>query len=385
MRIRKILLLLLALGIAACSGSDPIEQRARRARKGKGDIVIGAAAAWSSPTGMLWEGMALALEEINSAGGIRGRRVRIVKGDDESSVTMGQQVAQRFVENVDMVAVIGHVDSYVSIPTSIIYEYHGMLMISPYSTNPKLTRQGFRRVFRTTPDDEVFGTQLARFAHRQGYEALLIYYIRDDYGTGLANAFEKECEVLGIAVQDRLAYDSFSGERVFRKDLGYWQDNFEFDALFVAGAVPQAAVFIKEARALGIEVPIFGGDGLDTPELIAQAGEAAEGTFVGSTFRVDDPRPDAQAFLAAFERKYGKMPDAEAAQGYDTVMVLVRGMREAGSTVPDEIAEALRSMAPWNGATGQYAFDDKGDLVDREILIKVVRDGRLVYFQGSEL
>ena len=384
MKGRSILLLLLACWIVGCAASDPTEERARRARKGEGDIVIGAGGPWSSPTGMLWEGMALALEQVNSVGGIRGRAARIVKGDDEGSVTVGQQVAQGFVDNPDMVAVIGHMDSYVSIPTSIIYEYHGMLMISPYSTNPKLTRQGFRRVFRTIPDDGVFGTQLARFAHRQGYEAVLVYYIRDDYGTGLANAFEKECELLGIAVEDRLAYDSFSGRRVFRKDLMYWEDHFNFDAIFVAGAVPQAAVLIRQARALGIEVPMFGGDGLDTPELIAGAGGAAKGTFVGSTFRADDPRPEARAFQAAFLEEYGKPPDAEAAQGYDTVMVLAQAMREADSTAPDDVAAALRTMPPWSGVTGEYAFDDKGDLLDREILIKVVRDGRLVYFGGAE-
>jgi branched-chain amino acid transport system substrate-binding protein len=250
-------------------------------------------------------------------------------------------------------------------------------MVSPFSTAPKLTRQGFTRVFRTVPSDAVFGTQMARFAYGRNFRRVMIYQAQNSYGTGLANAFERECEVLGIAVPDRLGYDSLSDARIFRRDLIRWANNFQFDAIFIAGSSPQASTFIKEARGQGIRAAILGGDGLDTPELAGLAGEAAEGTFVGSTYFPDDPRSEVAEFVAAFTMKYGWTPDASAALGYDTVRVLARAMEDARSAVPDEVAEALRRMTGLVGVTGIYRFDANGDLEDRDIRIKVVRDGEL--------
>jgi len=375
-------LLLAVLTATACVDSDPAGRRAERAAVARGDILVGAGGPWTTAKGKaLWAGMELAQEEINAAGGIGGRRLRFVKGDDGNSVDVGREVAQGFVDDPDMTAVIGHIDSYVSLPNSIMYEYYGMLMICPLSTAPKLTRQGFRRVFRTIPDDAVFGTQLARFAGKRGLRRVMIYQVQNAYGTGLANAFERECEALGIAVPDRLSYDSASDAAVFRRDLALWRENFAFDGILVAGSIPHAPLFIKEARALGIRAAILTGEGLDTPEFVNLAGEAAEGTFVGSAFLPDDPRPETRAFVDAYRRKHGTVPDAKAAQGYDTVRLLARGIEEAGSTVPDRVAGALRGMTGWTGATGNYRFDDRGDLADRDILIKVVRGGELVLFR----
>lgn len=364
--------------LSTCTAADTAAQRASRAAAAKGDILIGAGGPWSSAMGKtMWEGMELAIEEINARGGIGGRTLKVIKGDDQSSVDVGRMVAQSFVDNPDMVAVIGHLDSFVSLPNSIMYEYHGMLMLSPRSTAPRLTKQGFQRVFRTVSNDDLYGAVLARFAAGHNLKKIMIYQAKNEYGTGLANAFEKECEALEIEVPDRIAYDSGSDAATFRRDLQYWMANFSFDGIFAAGSIPQLPSFIAEARGLGIRVPIMAGEGLDTPEFVNLAGKAAEGTFIASEFMPEDPRTETRKFVSAFHRKFGRVPDTNAAKGYDTVHVLAAAIEEAGSTIPDRIAEALRKKVDWIGAAGSYRFDADGDLVGRNILIKVVRDGKL--------
>jgi branched-chain amino acid transport system substrate-binding protein len=370
--------MVLVILLSACSSRDDKQKRAYRAARGKGDILVGAVAPWESikDKGMYWQGLEMALNEVNESGGALGRRIRIVREDDEGKVSKGRIVAQKFADNLDMVAVIGHYNSYISIPTSVVYEYYGLLMLSPTSTSPALTRrQGFKLVFRNIPTDAEVARQLADFATLQeGYRRLMIYYVKDAYGRGLANAFEKRAEEGGGYVVDRLSYDSTSDERYFRKNLTFWKNNFTFDAIFLAGVVPQAAEFISEARRLGITVPILGGDGLDSPQLWEVGGIGVEGTIVGTYFHPDDPRGVVQRFVEAFGTKYGRRPDAWAAQGYDAVKLLAHVMEEAGTTVPHKMAETLRSTRNWPGVTGPHSFNENGDVMGKPIVIKVVRN-----------
>jgi len=374
--------LVLTVLFSACTEPNPAERRAIRAARANSQIVIGVGGPWATDQGAaLWSGIELGIEEIHAAGGVLGRELAVVKKDDRNTVDRGKLIAQSFVDQPDMVAVLGHSDSFISLPNSIMYEYYGLLMISPLSTNPKLTRQGFSRVFRTIPDDIQFGTQIARFAASRGMERVMVYHARNAYGNGLANAFEKECESQGIVVPDRLAYDSGSDTGTFRRDVTFWIEHFVFDGVFVAGTVPHAALFVKVVRDMGVEVGILTGQGLDTPEFLEIAGDAAEGTFVGSVFIADDTRPETRAFVETYRRRWGTVPDAAAAQGYDTVRVLARAIEDAGCTVPDRISEALRDMTDFTGVTGMYLFDEKGDRSGCEILIKVVCDGRFERFE----
>ncbi|MBW1962662.1 MAG: ABC transporter substrate-binding protein [Deltaproteobacteria bacterium] len=371
---------ILLVFVAACSGSDsPAEDRAEQLRKSFGEILIGAAGPWSENQNLLWQGIEMAVDEINLAGGVLNRKIRVIKGDDECSVSKGQIVAQQFAENPNMVAVIGHSDSYVSLPTSIMYQYYGLLMLSPLSTSSKLTHQGFNRVFRNIPEDAIFGEKLAWFCRQKGFRRVMIYHSRNAYGDGLSNVFETKAEEFGITILDRMSYDLFSGSRQFQQDLKYWRSNYEFDAIFLAGVIPQAAEFVAVARNLGITQPIVGGDGLDDSKLLEIAGPAAEGVYAGSVFDSNDPCPVVQAFCRAFRTRYAKDPDIAAAQGYDAVKVLAFGIEKAGSVIPDRIAATLRNLDRFSGLTGAYRFDEHGDVVGRPLVMKLVRNGRFEY------
>lgn len=378
--------LLLLGAMAACDGSqNPADQRLQRAKTGTGDIVIGAPWPWEArgSSSLYGEGMDLAVEKINANGGVLGRKLRIERIDDKESINEGRLVAQRLANNPEVVAVIGHLQSYITIPAATIYDLGGLVMIAPLSTSPKLTLKGYKRVFRTTFHDEQVGRQMAVFAHRHGYERVALLYVSNTYGRDLANAFEKRAHELGLNVVERQSYTP-AADRVktsFGTVLRSWSD-VEFDAIFLAAAVPEAGFFIVQARAAGIDVPVIGGDAMDNTSLIDIGGEAVEGTIVASNFHINDPRPVVQHFVQVFNEKTGQMPNRDAAAGYDAVRVLAHAIEQAGSTVPEEVSQALRTMAPWEGVTGMMAFDEKGDLAGDILIAKVVRNGKLEYLEA---
>jgi branched-chain amino acid transport system substrate-binding protein len=248
---------------------------------------------------MLKEGVELAVDEINGQGGINGRKIRLVVKDDEGTVTGGVTVAQSLIQIPDLVAVIGHRASFVSIAASAIYEEAGIVMLSPASTAPSLTQKGYQLVFRNIPSDAEIARQLALFAARQGHRRMAIYYSEDSYGLGLANAFEDHAKNEGIKIVDRISYyaDGEDLERIAKK----WSA-LDYDSIFVAHYMPDGAIFIADAVKAGISLPFLAGDAMDTPELYEIAGKAAEGTVVGSIFNPEVPRPETKSFIEKFIR-----------------------------------------------------------------------------------
>jgi branched-chain amino acid transport system substrate-binding protein len=379
-------LALLALAGASCSRErDPSEERVRRAESGGGDLVVGAAWPWEARKQLLYgQGMDLAVDEVNRSGGIHGRRLRILREDDRESVDEGSMVAQRFAKNPDVVAVIGHLQSYVTVPAAAVYDLAGIPVLSPASTDPELTRRGYRRVFRATFTDAQAGRQMAEYAARRGYRQVAIYYVRNPYGRSLANAFEERADELGIGVAARQSYDpnAEAGHRGAEQTAAEWRA-LQLDAVFVAGEVPHAAVFIAQLRRQGITVPVLGGDAMGIPDLFTVGGGAVEGTVVAAAFHPEDRRPEVRRFVAAFRERYGTPPDAAAALGYDAVQVLAQAMRRAGRPTPDRIAEALHGTRGWQGVTGVFSFDAEGDLPEKPVR-KVVAQGDRWRFLDEE-
>lgn len=374
-----------ALALAACGGTtDPAAERAHLAESGKGDIVIGAAWPWAARSQLLYrQGLDMAVAEVNARGGVLGRRLRIVAADDHESVDEGRLVAQRFAEDPNVVAVIGHLQSYVTLPAAPIYDIAGVVLLAPASTDPELTQGHYRHVFRGTFSDLAAGTQLADYAHARGYRSVAIYYGRNAYGRSLANAFEEHATELGIRVAARQSYDPNSppGAPALDPLLNEWKQ-IGFDAILLAGETPQAATFVTEARRRGITAPVLGGDALGVPEFL-DAGPAAEGTVIVAAFHPDAPRDEVRRFSGAFRARYGRPPDAAAALGYDAVRLLADAISRAGTTAPDAIAAALHGTRGWEGVTGPFSYDRDGDLPNKPITTITVRGGKFVYLGGA--
>jgi branched-chain amino acid transport system substrate-binding protein len=374
--------LLAVLALGSCSGSsDPAQQRAQLARKGGGDVVIAAAWPWKLRKEIRFgEGLQMAVDEVNAAGGIGGRPLRLARYDDEESIDKGQLVAQEIANDARVTAVIGHLQSYITVQAANIYEQAGLVLVAPTATDPELTDRGYRRVFRATFTDKSVGRQLADFVAARHMKRVAIDYIRNTYGRNVANAFESHAAKLGISVVARHSYDPSeqANERTFDATLREWQTT-DMDAIVLAGEVPSAAIFVARARAMRIAVPIVGGDAMSSPGLMAVAGPAAEGVIVASFFHPDAPRPEVRRFDAAFRAKFGATPDAGSALGYDCVHLLAHAMRQAKSTLPEDIARALREGPAWEGVTGNFAFDERGDIQDKPIILSIVRNGRFEY------
>lgn len=353
--------IILSLLLTGCSGA-----------KNNQDIVVGVAWPLASNNSLFKEGVELAVNEINQNGGINGRRLNIIMSDDEASVVRGMAVAQSYAENKDMVAVIGHRNSSVSIPASRIYEDAGLVMLSPASTAPELTQQGYKFIFRNIPSDDEITRQLAIFAAQSGHKRMVIYYRDDSYGRGLANSFEDHAGKEGIYIVDRVSYYGKLSEleRLHQK----WEA-LDYDGIFIAQTMPGGAEFIADAGLVGITIPFIGGNAMDSPKLYDIAGKYAEGTVIGTIFNPLESRREVESFVKNFKQEYNQMPTSYSAQGYDAVKLLAAAIEQSGSTAPTLIADQLRKFNDWPGVAGDHTFNDNGDDVGRLVIKKVLRNG----------
>ena len=373
--LRRLFFFACLLSLVACAPADnPRQARAQRAQNATGDIVIGAAWAWDSAKGQLWDGIALAVDEINARGGVLNRKIRIIKEDDESSLAKGRKIAQQFAENPDMVAVIGHQNSYVALPAAATYQGAGLVYLTPGASSYQLHEQGYDLVFRTAPSNRSMGIQMAGYMAQQGYRRVAIFYVKAKASQDMANYFEQHAKDLGLTVVDRRSFAK--GAQDFSSTIQNWNDLYRFDALFLAGSMPEGAAFVAQARRMGFTAPIVSGDGLDTAQFITAAGAAAEGVVLPETFVHDPSRPAYSRFHALFTQKYKTQPRTNHARGYDAVHLIAQAIVQANSTSPEQIAKALHTTRGWHGATGEFTFDDKGDIPDKPIGLKVVRNGQ---------
>lgn len=369
------------LGLPGCGQRSPAAERAARAKEATGDIVVGVSWPLASAKGTYWNGVELARDQVNGAGGVLQRGLMLIPRDDKHSVTRGTVVAHEFANNLDMVAVLGTLNSYIAVATAPVYEDAGLVLLTQGSSVERLTTQGYKRIFRQIPSNGRVGELLAEHAAARKYRRVLVYYVKNEYGLDLANAFEQRAGEVGIEVADRVSY--LAGASDFRLAMQHWKDFYNFDAIFVAASLPDGASIIEAIRQVGIRQPVFGADGLDSPDLARLGGAAVEGTEVTAFFHPNAPLPQVQAFRARYEQRFGKAPDSSAALGYDAVLLLADAIRRAKSTVPDEIAQALRDTRGWRGVTGLHNFDRRGNVTDKEIVMQVVRGGKFEYVLTS--
>ncbi len=365
--------------VAAC-GDPKSQSSAVRDAKVGAPIVIAAAWPWSAQPNLLYEkGMRLALDEANSAGGAAGRQFRLLRVDDHESVDEGRLVAQRLAAEGQVSAVIGHMQSYVTVPAAAVYDAAGIVLIAPTSTDAALTSRGYPRVFRTIFTDHDAGRQMAELAKAKGVQRIGIFYIRNEYGRALSNAFEVRANALGVDVIDRQSYDPGSrGAAELEQIVRLWKER-HVDGVFLAAEAGPAARIARELKRQKVAVTMFGGDALGIPPFLAEGGDAVNGIMLPTPFHPGDPRPEARRFAAAFEKRFNQPPDALAALGYDAVQVLTHAMRVAGSPDAGKVAAALHELRDWKGVTGAFSFDATGDLATNPIATVVVRNGQFAY------
>jgi len=379
--IRAGLSVLLTIALAGCGQETPPTKPKAGSPGAQEALVvrIGSASPLTGPQAHIGidirNGVQLAIEDANAANiSIGGRPVRfeLVAEDDEANPTKATTVAQKLAD-ARVAAVVGHFNSGASIPASKVYSDAGIPQISPSSTNPKYTQQGFKTTFRVVAHDDQQGPTLARFAvDKLKVKTVAVVDDSTAYGQGLADAFEATVKAAGVKVVAR--------EHTTDKDTDFKAILTKIkgrapDLIMFGGIDPQAGPMVKQMAELGIRAKFMGGDGMQTPNFIRLAGDAAEGVMASIPGLPKEKMPGGKAFLERFKAKYNADVELFAPMGYDAVMVFVEAMKRAGSTDPakflPEIGKTRRQ-----GVIGPIAFDDKGDLKNAPITVYVVKGGK---------
>jgi len=347
-----------------------------------GPIRIGLAGPFSDSVGAPMRRAAmLAVEQINLTGGIRGRPVELVMRDDYGDPDSAVSVATE-LDAAGVVAVIGDVYSGTTLASAPVYNAARLLQISPSSSAPLVTDAG-DFTFRTCPSDLQQGEALARFvAERLGLTRGTILYLNDEYGRGIRSTFSREFSRRGGRIDET---DPYLGdtpavgpylERLARRNTS------EF--VFLGGNRSEAEEALRVARARGIKVPFLGGYALEGLE---KAGPLAEGTYISNAYLPSFDTPINREFVRAYARKYpgSTAPNQPAAATYDILFMLKATMNRVGTDrgkLRDAVAEIGRGSPPFEGATGEIAFDEHGDVPRQRVIIGRIEGGRVRAVEG---
>ncbi len=320
----------------------------------------------------------LGAEEINAAGGVLGKKLKLVVDDDRSMPGESATIVRKQIASDKVCAILGEFASSRSLEGGPICQESKIPMISPGSTNPKVTEIG-DYIFRTCFLDSFQGEVMARFAISKGYKkAAILTDEKQDYSKGLAQYFKENFVKAGGEIVKEQSYSS--GDKDFRAQLTSIKST-KPDVIFLPGYYNEVALIGKQARQFGIKVPMMGGDGWEGDSLLKIAGNSLDGCFFSTHFSADNQDPAVQAFIAHYKAKYGSVPDCQAALGYDTVKLLAQAITKAGSTDPKAIRDAVAAIKDFNGVTGKISLDANRN-ASKPAVIQTIGEGKFKFFQN---
>jgi branched-chain amino acid transport system substrate-binding protein len=345
------------------------------------EIVVAEFAALTGATASFGQsshkGTQMAFDEQNAAGGVMGKKLRLVVEDNQSKAGEAATVVRRMFSREKPVALLGEVASSRSLEAAPIAQQNKIPMISPASTNPKVTEVG-DYIFRVCFIDPFQGAVLAKFMLGRGWKkAAILTDVKQDYAVGLTEFFKDYYTKNGGTIVSEQSYSS--GDKDFKAQLTSIRSS-EPEAILVAGYYNEAGLIASQARELGLNVPLLGGDGWDSPSLVEVAGEAMEGNYFSNHFSAEDQSPAVQNFLARFKAKYNEEPDAMAALGYDSAMLLFDAIKRAGSTDGEPLRQAIASTKNFPGVTGTISLDEKRNANKPAVMLEI-KDGKFRYVE----
>lgn len=321
----------------------------------------------------------LAFKEINEKGGINGKQLELVVADNKSEAAEATNAMQKLVSQDNVVAVIGPNLSSSVIAASAINNSAKVLDIAPMATNPYVTvdqASGKTKDFnyRTCFIDPFQGTVMAKFATAElGVDnAAVLIDNSSDYAKGLAQFFKENFVKEGGAVTAEESY--LQKDTDFKATLTKIKATNP-DFLYVPGYYQEVGLIVKQARELGMNMPIAGGDGWDSAKMPEIAGAAAlNNTYFSSLYSPEDSSDINKNFVAAYEKAYGQKPDVFAALSYDSALLVAEAIKNAGSTEPAKISEAMAKINGFSGVSGSVTFDDKHNPVKSAVILEY-KDG----------
>ncbi|MBP9674052.1 MAG: ABC transporter substrate-binding protein [Bacteriovoracaceae bacterium] len=358
---KKILVIILTLNLLACTkkGNDTI-------KVGEVNSLTGNDASFGVST---HRGIEMAVNEINSAGGIEGKKIELITLDDQGKPEEAAIAITKLITQEKVITVLGEVASSRSLAMAPIAQQYKIPMLSPSSTNPKVTMIG-DYIFRASFIDPFQGKVMARFAldYLKIKKVAVFKDIKNDYSLGLSEFFIKTFAENGGEIVVEQSYSS--GDIDFKSQLTAIKSKNP-QAIFLPGYYTETALIARQARELGIKVPFLGGDGWDSPKLTEIARGALDGSYHSSHYSAENQNPKTISFNKKFNELYGVVPDAMAATGYDAAYLLAHALKKSSNTNPEKIRDALAQTKDLEGITGKITLDENRNPTKSAVILKV--------------
>ena len=311
----------------------------------------------------------LAVDEVNAAGGVLGKQVRVTTLDDRGDSAEAANAVSRLIDVTHVHALIGEVSSSLSLAGGRVAQRRKIPMVSPSSTNPKVTEVG-DYIFRVCFLDPFQGKVMATFARStlKFDRVAVLKDVKNDYSIGLADAFKTSFTALGGKIAIEQSYSQ--GDTDFSAQItAIKAENPQ--ALYVPGYYAEVGAIARTAQRLGLKVPLLGGDGWDAPDLFKIGGDALDGSYFSNHFALDAATPKAQKFVGDFTKKYGQPPTGLGALGYDAAVVLFDAVKRAGKIDSIAIRDALAQTKDFEAVTGTITIDSGRNAEKSAVVIKI--------------
>ena len=317
----------------------------------------------------------LALDEQNKKGGVKGRKLVLKTLDDGGKPEEAQVAATRLIVNDKAALIFGEVASGRSLAMAPVADKNQVPMISPSSTNPKVTIDDITGkvrpfVFRVCFIDPFQGTVMAKYASEtmKVKKVAILRDVSSPYSVGLADFFAEGLKKLGGTVVSDLSFKS--GDQDFKAQLTKIKQ-LAPEAIYVPAYYTDVGLIARQVRELGMKQPLMGGDGWDSEKLYEIAGGALDGSFFSNHYTQESPDPKVQEFIAKYKAAYGAVPDALAAMGYDAALVAIEAMQKAKDLSGPAIAEQLAAVKSFKAVTGTISIDANHNAVKPAVVIGI--------------
>lgn len=316
-----------------------------------------------------FNGVKIALDELNASGGIHGKPVKIISMDDQSRNEEARVVITRLIAQQKVIAVIAGVASSRSLAAAPVAQEEKIPFLTPSSTNPKVTEIG-DYIFRVCFIDPFQGLVMAKFAvdHLKAKKVAVLRDVKSDYSVGLADFFVKGFKERGGQITSDLTYQA--GDIDFKAQLTQIRSQ-KPDAIYVPGYYTEVGLIARQAKQLGITVPLMGGDGWDSEKLTEIGQDAINGSYFSNHYAQDTKDPNAQGFIAEYKKRYGTLPDGLSALGYDAAKIMFEAMKRAENLTSENIKNELAKIKDFPGVTGTITIDENRNTTKSAVVVKI--------------
>jgi branched-chain amino acid transport system substrate-binding protein len=322
------------------------------------------------------EGIELAISKQNSSGGVKGKKLELIALDNQGKPEEAAIATRKLITQDKVVALLGEVSSSRSLAMAPIAQKYKIPMISPSSTNPKVTAIG-DYIFRVCFTDPFQGSVMAKFALEtlRLRKLAILRDVKSDYSMGVSDFFREYFLKRGGEIVVEQTYSA--GDVDFNSQLTSIRAK-KPDSIFIPGFYTEVGLIVKQARKLGIKSPILGADGWDSEKLYEIGGKSLNKSYFSNHYRKDDQSPAVQKFVNDYKAVYKKAPDGAAALGYDAALVLIAAMKNAETVSPKEIRDGIANTKDFPAVTGKITIDENRNASKPAVILEI-KDGKFLY------